>query len=210
MATARVRVDSCFSEKFSISRGVKQGSVLSPTLLLVFIDKLTRFLRENSESLSVKGLYMGAALHADDLRISAPSIECLTQQDKVINYFTAKSSLKLNQEKLEIVKISTTNRREDDHDTMKVGSFEVIPFDNARCLAVLLNFRLTARDLVCENIQKSQRAFFAMGRLGVFQGDLNHLSSCSIFEASTVPTLLIGCETWLLDTSCLRVGSFPA
>ena len=92
-ATARVRVDSCFSEKFSISRGVKQGSVLSPTLFLVVMDKLTRFLRGSSEGLSVKGLYMGAALHADDLRISAPSIQCLNRQDKTINQFTAESSL---------------------------------------------------------------------------------------------------------------------
>ena len=78
---------------------------------------------------------MGAALHADDLRISAPSIKCLTRQDKVINHFTAESSLRLNQEKLEIVKISTTNRREEDRDTMKVGSIEVTPSDNAmpRC-----------------------------------------------------------------------------
>ena len=40
-ATAKVCVDSCFLEKFSISRGVKQGSVLSPTLFLVFMDKFT-------------------------------------------------------------------------------------------------------------------------------------------------------------------------
>ena len=40
-ATARVCVNSCFSEKFSISHGDKQGSVLSPTLFLVFMDKLT-------------------------------------------------------------------------------------------------------------------------------------------------------------------------
>ena len=143
-ATARVRVDSCFSEKFSISCGVKQGSVLSPTLFLVFMDKLAHSLRDSSEGLSVKGLCMGAALHADDLQISAPSIECLSRQDKVIYHFTAE--FKLNQEKLEIVKISTTNRKEEDCDTMKVGSIEITPSDNARCLGVMLNPRLTARD----------------------------------------------------------------
>ena len=68
MATARVCVDSCFSEKFAISRGVKQGLVLSPTLFLVFMDRLTCVLPESNEGLSVKSLYMGAALHADDLR----------------------------------------------------------------------------------------------------------------------------------------------
>ena len=102
------------------------------------------------------------------------------------------------------MKISTTNRREEDHDTIKVGSIEVIPSDNAKCLGVLLNPRLTAKHSVHENVQKCRRAFFAMGRLGAFQGDLNPLSSCSIFEASIVPTLLYGCETWLLDTSYLK------
>ena len=55
-----------------------------------------------------------------------------------------------------------------------------------------------------ENISKARRAFFALGRLGAFQGDLNPLSSCSIFETCIIPALLYGSETWLLDSSSLK------
>ena len=40
--------------------------------------------------------------HADDLRTSAPSIECVARQDEVINQFLAETSLKLNLEKFEV------------------------------------------------------------------------------------------------------------
>ena len=54
---------------------------------------------------------MGAALHADDLRTSAPSSECITLQDEVINQFSAETSLKLNLEEFEVVKIYATARK---------------------------------------------------------------------------------------------------
>ena len=54
---ARVSLDQLSSRKILLRRGVTQGGVLSPTLLLVFINDL------------VSELHMGvkAALYADDL-----------------------------------------------------------------------------------------------------------------------------------------------
>ena len=54
-----------------------------------------------------------------------------------------------------------------------------------------------------ENIKKTRKAFFAMGSLWAFQGELNPLSTSSIFETCILPVLLYGCETLLLDCSCL-------
>ncbi len=69
----------------------------------------------------------------------------------------------------------------------------------------------TASRAVQENISKARRAFFALGSLGAFQGDLNPLSSRSIFETSVIPILLYGCETWLLDSSSssIKLGEVP-
>ena len=38
--TIRGVIDGVFSDEFSISSGVQQGSVLSPTLFLIFLDDL--------------------------------------------------------------------------------------------------------------------------------------------------------------------------
>ena len=84
-SSARVRVNGHISNSFNISRGVKQGSVLSPTLFLTVMDLLMKRLRESDCGLHVRGTYMGAAVHADDLRTTAASAEAVSQQNVVIN-----------------------------------------------------------------------------------------------------------------------------
>jgi len=98
----------------------------------------------------VQGTYVGAALHADDLHTSAPSIECVTLQDEVINQFSAKTSLKLNLEKFEVVKISANSQ--ENLSTIHIGNRDVSTTKSARCLGVWWNSRLTAKDSVHKNI----------------------------------------------------------
>ena len=92
------------SNCFKISRGVKQGSVLSPTLFLTVMDLLPNRLRESECGLHVRGTYMGAAVHADDLRSTTASAEAISQQNAVVNLFARDSCLSLNTNKTEIVK----------------------------------------------------------------------------------------------------------
>ena len=75
----------------------------------------------------------------------------------------------------------------------------------AKCLGVWWQSNLSASKSINENIKKARKAYFALGSLGAFNGDLNPLSSRSIFETCVLPVLLYGCETWLLDKSNLVV-----
>ena len=63
-----------------VARGVKQGSVLSPTLFLIVMDQLLQQLREEKHGLSVCQTYTGAVIHADDLRTTAESKEAVSHQ----------------------------------------------------------------------------------------------------------------------------------
>ena len=80
---------------------------------------------------------MGVAKHADDLRTSAPSVECVASQDEIKNKFSAKTCLQLDPEIFEIVKIYIGNR-------------DVPTTESARCLGVWWNSRLTAKESVNE------------------------------------------------------------
>ena len=52
--------------------------------------------------------------------------------------------------------------------------------------------------------QKARRAFFAFGAMGAFQGQLNLVSTRSIYETCVVPVLLFGSKNWILTDSMLH------
>lgn len=56
------------------------------------------------------------------------------------------------------------------------------------------------KDSFPENIDNQGDLFGSVGRLRAFQGDLNLLPSCSIYETCIVPTPLYGCKQWLLGS----------
>ncbi len=196
-------MNSQVSNSFDISRGVKQGSVLSPTLFLTVMDLLLKQLvRGSSCDLHVRGTFTCAAIHADDLQTTAESAETILEQNSVINRFALNACLKLNSNKTEVVKISPPTHEVPT--AVQLENYSLPVADAAKCLGVWWNANLSAKNSVCENITKARRAFFANRRLGAFQGDLNPLSSCSVFETCIIPSLLYVCETWLLDCSTLR------
>ena len=70
-AICQVKVDDgMLSEPYSIQRGVKQGSVLSPALFLLVMDPLLRLLEQSGLGLSANNFYARGFLHGDDIRQS--------------------------------------------------------------------------------------------------------------------------------------------
>ena len=151
--------------------------------------------------LHIRGIYMGGAIHTDDLQTTAASSDSVTEQDKVIKSFAADFCLRLNTSKFEAVKISPYS-----HETavIQIGDSTISTSKTSKCLGVWWNSSLSAQHSVTENVNKARKAFFALGRLGAFQGDLNPLSSCTIFETCIILVLLYGSETWLLDSTSLN------
>ena len=86
------------SAPFSISRGVQQGSVLSPTFFLVIMDKLLHSLEKSNAGISVCNLYLGGAAHADDVRTISTSIKGASDQSN--NYYLSILSGNLSNLKL--------------------------------------------------------------------------------------------------------------
>ena len=65
--SACVKLDGRLSMNYSVERGVKQGSVLSPALFLLVMDPLLRQLQATGLGLSINNFYAGGFMHADDI-----------------------------------------------------------------------------------------------------------------------------------------------
>ena len=91
--TCSVQVDGAISSPFSIERGIRQGSVLSPTLFNIVMDPLLKSLESSGLGLCINGLYGGAYLHANDVRTLSASISSLRAQINLVLNFANRNTL---------------------------------------------------------------------------------------------------------------------
>ena len=99
--------NNLLSDSFQVYRGVKQGSVLSSILFDIVMDEVLKDLSHESTALCIRGLHVGAAAHADDVRTCCIDTESIQAQASVIDSFTTNNSLHLNSSKTELVHMSS-------------------------------------------------------------------------------------------------------
>ena len=66
-----------FSDSFSVSNGVRQGSVLSPVLFAMYLDGLLDELSDSGVGCYWRWLFAGAFCYADDVVLLAPCASAL-------------------------------------------------------------------------------------------------------------------------------------
>ena len=96
---SRAMWNSCYTEYFYMSNGVKQGSVLSAILFTIYIDKLLILLRNSGVGCKIDNCYTGAISYADDITLSCPSIRGLNRMLDICNKFAAEHYLIFNSKK---------------------------------------------------------------------------------------------------------------
>ena len=205
--SSSVRVGRQVSPSFSVCRGVRQGSVLSPTLFLLVMDPILFDLSKRSCGPSVCGLYLGAFSHTDDIRTLSTNISYCKLRMMLVSVYASSQGMALNVNKCE-ASISPSLPVDSTH--IHTGDLQFPLTTSAKCLGALWSPNLSCTKWVEDNIKKARCAFFARGS-GVFHGTLNPLSSKSIVEHCVFPCLLFGAETWILNSTLLqKLESFQA
>ena len=197
----QVQLDGTLSPSFSLQRGVRQGSVLSPILFLLVIDPLLQQMESIKLGPNFAGRFLGASAHADDIRTVTSSLHCLQRQVSLVQEFASLNGLQLNTKKCELM-IASATRTVDTVLNTSMDSNKIETKHSVKCLGYWWSWDMSAKVAVEEGIKKARRAFF-MHSSEVFGGLLNPLSGKAIFEICVLPVLLYGSENWVLNTSLL-------
>ena len=103
MQKCRVKWESCMSESFSISNGVKQGGVLSPVLFTVYMDCLLQQLQKSKVGCHIGHAFTGAFAYADDIILLAPTKSSMNTLLNICESFSLEYSVTFNASKSKYV-----------------------------------------------------------------------------------------------------------
>ena len=103
MQKMQVRWDKSLSEPFSVSNGVRQGSVLSPHLFAVYIDSLLLDLCDSGVGCYWGCSFVGAFSYADDVVLLAPCASALRLMLQICCSFSVSHKLTFNATKTQLI-----------------------------------------------------------------------------------------------------------
>ena len=99
----QARWDMCLSEPFSVSNGVRQGSVISPHLFAVYLDGLLLELCNSGVGCYWGCSFAGGFSYADDVVLLAPSASALRIMLNICCTFSVAHKLEFNANKTQLI-----------------------------------------------------------------------------------------------------------
>ena len=157
--TMCVRWGSNTSEKFSVSNGVRQGSMISPHLFKVYIDDLSVILNSLKIGCSVSDILINHLMYADDLVLICPSSAGLQKLLNVCQQFGLDNDIKFNSKKSAILTFLPESKKK----------FLIPPFTlNNENIPIVESFRYLGHILSNDNsddldILRQRKKIYAQG-----------------------------------------------
>jgi hypothetical protein len=196
----RIEIGDKKSNEFSLDAGVKQGSVLSPTLFILFVNDLLRELESKKSGPLVDGIPTPAQMFVDDLILMATSQKDMTDLWAIVTRFCLRNGCVVNTSKTQILQCN-----------MKTSAFALtqslrLPPSTIQDKLKYLGIEISAMKgpkgwsaHVDSRMTKMQSAYFSLTANGLHWGNNSITPSLKLYAEVLTPILMYGGELWELD-----------
>ena len=193
---AREKVGGLESELFGVHRGVRRGCTLSPGHFNVFIDRVTREARRHfrSEVMLSTG-DVGVLLFADDMVVMAESVEGLQSNLQVLSDVLSRWELKVNCRKTKMMRVA----RKSEECEVKIGEETIEQVDAMKYMGVMISSDGSVEKEVEARIGSATQVIGGLSEIVLRRKELSRNTKLKVMNATMMPTLLYGSETWSLS-----------
>ena len=129
------------SDSFSVSNGVRQGSVLSPVLFAVYLDGLLSELEGSGVGCYWGAHFVGAVCYADDIALLAPCPSAMRTMFSVCEEYAVTHGLKFNPDKTQLIRFRLQSTCMY-HDRISLDGVDLKFSDTVMHLGHLLSYNL--------------------------------------------------------------------
>ena len=167
----QIRWGRCYSSLFSVTNGVRQGSILSLYFFAVYIDHLSKELNKMKVGCFVGKSLINHLSFADDLCCFCPSIHDLQRIIAICHSYASSHNIIFNCQKTLGLSFASNNFKLNIKPNVVIGDFMIRIVNEIKYLGVFLNSKL--RD--DKDINRQFRYFY---------GTANRLKTC-FYNCST-------------------------
>ena len=190
---AKVRWAGEFSEIFSISKGMRQGSILSPRLFSIFIDDLLLQLKSNVNGMKLHNFKLNAIAYADDINLFSTTTRGLQNLLDTCDSYARTWRIRFNPSKTKCTQIGKSELKIPptwtlDGETIKLA-------DETTILGVNFTTDLKARSHIKNRIRACNQSAFKFSTAGALYPGLNCEVKTHIWNTINCPVLTYGLET---------------
>jgi hypothetical protein len=98
-----VKWNGCYSSRFNVSNGVKQGGIISPILFCIYINDLLQSLETKGVGCYIGANYCGAFGYADDIILLCPSIQGTKEMLETCQDYATNHNILFNVNKSQVI-----------------------------------------------------------------------------------------------------------
>ena len=190
---AKVRWAGEFSEIFSISKGMRQGSILSPRLFSVFIDDLLLQLKSNSNGMKIHNFKLNAIAYADDINLFCTTATGLQNLIGTCESYARTWRIRFNPTKTKCIQLGKSELKIPP--TWKLDNETINLSDETTILGVNFTTDLKARSHIKNRIRACNQSAFKFSSAGALYPGLNCDIKTHIWNTINCPVLTYGLET---------------
>ena len=190
--TSAVLCDGQLSDWFMLNRGVRQGSVLSAKLYLIFINDLIDELESSKCGAYLHDLSFNSPVQADDISIIATSRQSSQAMINICERYSVDWSFTFSSTKSQHLQFGKQTTGQD----LCLYDNPIPCVTTAKHVGVTLYSNLKTMDRtlnVCRTLRASVASII---RLGVHPAVLNPIVCAKIVKQVCYPKALYGCELW--------------